>query len=85
MKKRAMVFVGNASTPFTGAFPTLPGVLAGAFRLYICTLASGVVKGDDLLRFLGRWQWLARPASLSTFLTGVYLASAAPEHIWGLL
>ena len=52
-----------------------PTVLAGAFGMWIRVVGTSKISSSDLMRMLGRIQWLARPASLTCFLSRAYRAA----------
>ena len=74
-----MTFLGKNINTAAKKMSNTPRVLAGAFRMYIHMVGSGMLRGDDVLRLLGRLQWLARPASLSHFLARAYQAADFAE------
>ena len=49
--------------------------LAGAFRMWLRGVGTGLMCAAHLLRFLGCIQWLSKAASLSYFLAGGYQAA----------
>ena len=76
---REMTFVGKTINTAEKRMSNTPGVLAGAFRMYMRMVGSSLLRGDDMLRLLGRLQWPARPTSLSRFLAGAYQAADFAE------
>ena len=54
---KAMTFVGKHIDTHRRRMSNTPGALAPAFRMYIRMLGSGLLRGNDMLRLLGRLQW----------------------------
>ena len=68
-------FVGKLLDTLCKTITNQPAVLAGAFRMWLRGVGTGTMSGSNLLRLLGRIQWLARPGSFSCFLSGAYQAA----------
>ena len=67
---KRLVFVGKLLDSLRKTVANQPAVLAGAFRMWLRGVGIGLLSAAKLLRLLGRLQWLARPSSLSCFLSG---------------
>ena len=48
--------------------------------MWIRAVGTGKITASDLMRLLGRMQWLIRPASLSCFLAGAYRSAYSGEN-----
>ena len=48
--------------------------------MWIWAVGTGKITASDLMRLLGRMQWLIRPASLSCFLAGAYRSAYSGEN-----
>ena len=72
---KRLVFVGKFLDSVRKSMQNQPAVLAAAFRMWLRGVGTGLMCAADLLRFLGRVQWLSKPASLSYFLAGAYQAA----------
>ena len=72
-------FVGKWFHTLRKYIQNQPAVLAGAFRMWIRAVGTGKITAFDLMRRLGRLQWLIRPGSLSCFLAGAYRAAYSGE------
>ena len=70
-------FVGKLLNTLRKTITNQPAVLARAFRMWLrgVGVGTGTMSGSDLLRLMGRIQWLARPGTLSSFLSGAYQAA----------
>ena len=72
-------FVGKGFDTLRKYIQNQPAVLAGAFRMWIRAVGTGKIAASDLMRLLGRMQWLIRPPSLSCFLAGAYRSASSGE------
>ena len=72
-------FVGKWFDTLRKYIQNQPAVLAGAFRMWIRAVGTGKISASDLMRLLGRMQWLIRPASLSCVLAGAYRSAYSRE------
>ena len=50
-------------------------VIAATFKMWVKGIGTGKMANVELLRLLGRLQWLSRLTSLAPFMAGVYQAS----------
>jgi|Transcript_15719 hypothetical protein len=66
---KRLVFVGKLLDSLRKTVANQPAVLARAFRMWLRGVGTGLLSAAELLRLLGRLQWLARPSSLSCFLS----------------
>ena len=73
-------FVGKWFDTLRKYIQNQPAVLAGAFRIWIRAVGTGKITASDLMRLLGRMQWLIRLASLSCFLAGAYRSAYSGEN-----
>ena len=72
-------FVGKWFHTLRKYIQNQPALLARAFRMWIRVVGTGKIAASDLMRLLGRMQWLIRPASLSCFLAGAYRSAYSGE------
>ena len=69
---KRLVWVGKLLDTLRKRVENQSAVLAGAFRMWLRGVGTGLMSAADLSRLLGRIPWLARPGSLSCFLAGAY-------------